>query len=55
MLYASMSRVHPQLAGTPIEFAWGGNVALTVDRFPHLGRHGGITYAMGYCGTGVAL
>jgi glycine/D-amino acid oxidase-like deaminating enzyme len=53
-LYASMVRVHPQLEGVPVEFAWGGNVALTVDRYPHLGRHDGVTYAMGYCGTGVA-
>jgi glycine/D-amino acid oxidase-like deaminating enzyme len=56
-LYSAMVRVHPQLAGTAVEFAWGGNVALTVDRMPHLGRHpgSGVVYSMGYCGTGVAM
>jgi len=56
-LYAAMLRVHPQLIGVKLDFAWGGNVALTADRLPHLGRHpaSGLVYAMGYSGTGVAL
>lgn len=56
-LAAALVRVHPQLAGVGIEYAWGGNVALTRDLFPHLGRVPslGVAYAMGYCGTGVAL
>jgi glycine/D-amino acid oxidase-like deaminating enzyme len=54
-LYAAMIRVHPQLAGTTIEHAWGGNVGFTFDRMPHIGRVNGITYALGYCGTGVAM
>jgi glycine/D-amino acid oxidase-like deaminating enzyme len=54
-LYRRMTRVHPQLAGTRIDFAWGGNVGLTVDRIPRLGRTAeGVTYALGYSGTGVA-
>ena len=54
-LYAAMTRVHPQLAGIGIEHAWGGNVGFTFDRLPHIGRIKGITYALGYCGTGVAM
>ena len=54
-LYAAMIRVHPQLAGIMVEHAWGGNVAFTFDRLPHIGRNEGITYALGYCGTGVAM
>ena len=56
-LYQAMVRIHPQLAGVAVEHAWGGNVALTVDRTPHLGRHPGtgLVHAMGYCGTGVAM
>ncbi|HXZ82439.1 MAG TPA: FAD-dependent oxidoreductase [Acidimicrobiales bacterium] len=56
-LYAVMTAVHPQLAGVALHRAWGGDVALTYDRMPHLGRHPttGVVYAMGYCGTGVAL
>jgi len=54
-LYAAMVRVHPQLAGIMVEHAWGGNVGFTFDRLPHIGRIEGITYALGYCGTGVAI
>jgi len=54
-LYDSMVRVHPQLAGIAIDFAWGGEVALTVDRLPHVGSFGRVAYATGCNGTGVAL
>jgi glycine/D-amino acid oxidase-like deaminating enzyme len=54
-LYEAMTRVHPQLAGLPIEHAWGGQLGFTFDRMPHIGRLDGITYALGYCGTGVAM
>jgi glycine/D-amino acid oxidase-like deaminating enzyme len=57
LLYEAMVGIHPQLAGVRVDHAWGGQVALTADRFPHVGRHPdtGIVYAMGYCGSGVAL
>ena len=54
-LYAALIRVHPQLAGIMVEHAWGGNVGFTFDRLPHIGCIEGITYALGYCGTGVAM
>ncbi|MDQ6708956.1 MAG: FAD-binding oxidoreductase [Candidatus Dormibacteraeota bacterium] len=54
-LYEAMTRVHPQLAGVAVEHAWGGQLGFTFDRMPHIGRIGGITYALGYCGTGVAM
>jgi glycine/D-amino acid oxidase-like deaminating enzyme len=56
-LYAAMVRTHPQLAGVQVDRAWGGLVGLTYDRLPHIGRHPdtGVVYALGYCGTGVAL
>jgi len=54
-LYRSMVEVHPQLAGTPVERAWGGQVALTLDRLPHCGRIDGVWYATGCNGSGVAL
>ena len=50
-----MIEVHPQLAGTPVERAWGGQVALTLDRLPHCGRIDGLWYATGCNGSGVAL
>lgn len=54
-LYDSMVRVHPQLAGIAIDHAWGGDVALTVDRLPHVGSFGRVAYATGCNGTGVSL
>jgi len=56
-LYRALVCIHPQLAGVALARAWGGTVGLTVDRLPHLGRHPdtGVVYAVGYCGTGVAL
>jgi glycine/D-amino acid oxidase-like deaminating enzyme len=55
LLYRRMLEIHPQLAGHRIEFSWGGKVGMTMDRMPHVGQMGGITYAMGYSGTGVVL
>ena len=55
ILHRGLAEVHPQLATTPIEYAWGGNVGFTFDRMPHVGGLGGVTYAMGYCGTGVVM
>jgi glycine/D-amino acid oxidase-like deaminating enzyme len=54
-LYGAMLRVHPQLAGVRIERAWGGDVAMTLDRLPHAGRIDGVWYAAGCNGSGVAL
>ena len=55
ILQRSMVRVHPQLAGTRIAHAWGGRVAFTYDRMVHAGRADGVTYAVGCCGSGVAI
>ena len=51
-----MLRVFPQLAGAGIDHAWGGRLAITMNRLPHLGRlPGDIYFAQGYSGQGVAL
>ena len=56
ILHRGLLEVHPQLADYRIEYAWGGNVGFTFDRMPHVGRtKDGVAYAMGCCGTGVAL
>jgi glycine/D-amino acid oxidase-like deaminating enzyme len=56
ILHRGLLEVHPQLTGQRVEYAWGGNVGFTFDRMPHAGRTGdGVAYAMGCCGTGVAL
>jgi glycine/D-amino acid oxidase-like deaminating enzyme len=55
ILRRGMVDVHPQLAETRIEFAWGGKVGFTFDRMPHVGRLGRVAYAAGCCGSGVAI
>ena len=55
ILTRALARVHPQAAHLRIDYAWGGNVGFTFDRVPHLGEHDGIHYALGYCGSGLAL
>ena len=51
-----MLRVFPQLDAVPLEYVWGGSVAITINRFPDIGRRGrAIYYAQGFSGHGVAL
>jgi glycine/D-amino acid oxidase-like deaminating enzyme len=54
-LYEAMVGIHPQLADTTIDAAWGGEVAMTLDRMPHVGQVGSTWYATGCNGSGVAL
>ncbi|HEY5628467.1 MAG TPA: FAD-binding oxidoreductase [Candidatus Limnocylindrales bacterium] len=55
ILQRSMVALHPQLRGTRVAYAWGGNVGFTYDRMPHAGRADGVAYAVGCCGSGVAI
>lgn len=55
MLEAGIAEVYPELAGTGIEYAWGGTLGFTLDQLPHAGRRGPIAYALGYGGHGVAM
>lgn len=54
-LTRSMREVHPQLRDVAVTHRWGGNVAVTLDRMPHVGRVRGAWYATGCNGSGVAL
>jgi glycine/D-amino acid oxidase-like deaminating enzyme len=54
-LARSLVAIHPQLAGVRLTHRWGGNVAMTLDRMPHVGRARGAWYATGCNGSGVAL
>ncbi len=54
-LHAEMVRIFPELAASRISHSWVGFVAYTFDSLPHVGRHDGIYYAMGYCGSGVGM
>lgn len=49
-------QLYPQLGAVEWPYAWGGNVAMTVDHYPHLNRLGpGVMAALGYNGRGVAM
>jgi gamma-glutamylputrescine oxidase len=51
-----IERVFPQLKGVAIDHAWGGRLAITMPRLPHLGRLSPNAYfAQGYSGQGVAI
>lgn len=47
--------VFPSLANTPIDYAWGGAVGVTMNRLPHLGREGNIFFAHGFSGHGALV
>ena len=56
LLRRTMLRYFPQLADARIDYCWGGNVAITMNRTPHFGRIGGnVFFAHGYSGHGVTL
>ena len=55
MLRAEMVRIFPQLKDVRISHSWCGLVAYTFDELMHAGRHAGMYYAMGYCGSGVGM
>ncbi len=50
-----MAEVFPQIADAPIEFGWGGAVAVTMNRLPHIGRRGNVFYAHGFSGHGALV
>jgi len=54
-LTASMREIHPQLRDVAVTHRWGGSVAVTLDRMPHVGQVRGAWYATGCNGSGVAL
>ncbi len=55
LLMRDLAAIFPELADTRISRSWMGFVAYTFDTLAHTGIRDGIHYAMGYCGSGVAL
>ncbi|TDJ39869.1 MAG: FAD-binding oxidoreductase [Gammaproteobacteria bacterium] len=54
-LRPKMLKVFPQLADARIDYEWGGNIAISMNRIPQMGRIQGNTYySQGYSGHGVA-
>ncbi|MGY4829244.1 NAD(P)/FAD-dependent oxidoreductase [Sphaerotilaceae bacterium SBD11-9] len=55
-MQSRMARSFPQLAGTQIEYAWGGFVDISMNRAPDFGRlHPDVYYLQGFSGHGLAL
>lgn len=50
-----MVQIFPSLAQTPIDYAWGGTVGVTMNRLPHMGRSGNMFYAHGFSGHGALV
>ncbi|PTX56448.1 gamma-glutamylputrescine oxidase [Litoreibacter ponti] len=51
-----LEQVFPQLSGVKIDYAWGGTLAITMSRLPHIAQVApGVWSAAGYSGHGVAL
>lgn len=54
-LRPKMLKVFPMLADAGIEYQWGGNIAISLNRIPQFGRIEGNTwYVQGYSGHGLA-
>ena len=53
-LQPRLARVYPELAGTKIQFEWGGVIGIVVTRIPLIGRVApNVFYLQGYSGHGV--
>ena len=55
-LMRDAERIYPQLKGVNWKYKWGGKIALTGDRLPHLHEpEPGLIVGLGYNGRGVAI
>ena len=55
ILKRDMCRIFPELESYKLTHSWTGTVAFSFDKLMHIGQHEGIHYAMGYCGSGIAM
>jgi glycine/D-amino acid oxidase-like deaminating enzyme len=53
MLRNGLINLFPELADVKISHSWFGNVAMHRDMLPRIFEHNGLTYATGFCGSGV--
>ncbi|MBA3941360.1 MAG: FAD-binding oxidoreductase [Sphingopyxis sp.] len=50
-----MAEVFPGIADARIDYGWGGAVAVTMNRLPHIGRRGNVFFAHGFSGHGALV
>jgi glycine/D-amino acid oxidase-like deaminating enzyme len=53
MLHQALLARFPQLSGVKISHSWGGQVAVTFDRLPHIGGGNGLYFVAGCQGSGI--
>ncbi|MFT5074781.1 MAG: gamma-glutamylputrescine oxidase [Patiriisocius sp.] len=55
-IFPRMTKIFPQLANKRIDYQWGGNVGIVLNRVPMLGRSSkNVFYSIGYSGHGVNM
>ena len=54
-LKRELDRLFPELRDVGVSHSWMGFVAYTFDALANCGKHNGMHYAMGYCGSGVSV
>jgi glycine/D-amino acid oxidase-like deaminating enzyme len=54
-LNQQMLSVFPELVDVPMTHSWTGQLGITFDLMPHIGRVDGVHYAFGYGGHGVSI
>jgi glycine/D-amino acid oxidase-like deaminating enzyme len=54
-LHSMVTRLLPDLANVRLSRVWSGQCAGTFDFMPHIGRHHGLWYALGYNFAGVPM
>ncbi len=55
LLRGAMVETFPQLADAGVDYCWGGQVDMSLDRLVHAGERDGVYYSMGYSGHGVQM
>jgi glycine/D-amino acid oxidase-like deaminating enzyme len=55
ILQRQMVYTFPKLRDVPITHTWTGQLGLTFDLMPHIGRIEGVHYALGYGGHGLSM
>ena len=54
-LRGDLQRMLPGLGDVKLSNVWTGRCAGTFDLYPHVGNHGRIHYALGYCFAGMPM
>ena len=55
LLRRDLVRLFPELASVRLSNVWTGRCAGTFDLYPHVGAHGRIDHAMGFCFAGLPM